>query len=331
MADISIPVSSWNRFLVRNFRIEPRLAGARHEFTYDHCKVLVQLPSNKYLPKEPFEGEILSFNTYRESDGEIIPVYLRVHVVDITISCSEKIVVNGEIANHPPNAYNIVPKSQQESLDVLAGSHSLMAEKVFDLWIRILRWKSRDGGIGRPRVIGHESGWGTHLVADSDGKQIWNFREPEILWIGEPVVTAEIWNTVESAIQSDKQPPVFIELMYDAVEHVRLGDLQRATVDMAVACECYLRKLVTESLPNGLTNSLSGYVDDANIRTVLTKFIPDLLNDEERQHLKRIESRLHKLFNVRNDILHTGRNQALSANDCAKFLDATRALIDIKN
>ena len=108
--------------------------------------------------------------------------------------------------------------------------------------------------------------------------------------------------------------------MFDAVEHIRLGDLQRAAVDMAVACECYLRTLVTNSLPIGLKKSLGDYVDDANIRIVFTKFIPDLLDDEERQHLKRIESRLHKLFDPETISFTRGKTGHLASMIVGSFL-----------
>jgi hypothetical protein len=331
MSDISIPVSSWNRFAIRNLRIDLSLVGAQHEFTYGGCKARIQLPSSKNLSKEPLEGEVLSFDTYRDSNGEKIPSNVRVHAVDIEISRGEEILVTDGIMNQAPNAYDVVPRSQQEQLDALAEAHASIAEKAFNLWTRILRWKSGDSGVGRPEVIGHESGWGTYLVAESTRKRIWNFSQPDIVWIGQTVVTADIWNTAERAVWLGLEPPIFIELMFDAIEHIRLGDLQRAAVDLAVACECYIRKLVANSLPNGLKKSLSEYVDDANVRIVLTKFIPDVLSDQERRELKRLESRLHKLFDIRNEILHTGRSPALDFIDCGMFLEATRSLINIRN
>ena len=89
--------------------------------------------------------------------------------------------------------------------------------------------------------------------------------------------------------------------------------------------------LVSNSLPSDLNNSVREYLDDANIRSVLTKFVPEILTDKERQKLKQIESRLHKLFDVRNDIVHTGQSPAMEVPDCAKFLETTKTLIRIRN
>jgi hypothetical protein len=118
--------------------------------------------------------------------------------------------------------------------------------------------------------------------------------------------------------------------MFDAVEHMKLGDFQRATVDMAVACEAYLRMLVSSSLPSDLNNSVREYLDEANIRRVLTKLVPEILSDQERQQLKHIQGRLHKLFDVRNDIVHIGPTQGLDSRDCQQFLEATKTLIGIR-
>ena len=174
----------------------------------------------------------------------------------------------------------------------------------------------------------------SYLITETRRQRVWlwnEFEKTTIILDGRGAVTINQWDEVGSALQSGIKPPIFVDLMFDAIEHMKLGDLHRATVDMAVACECYLRTLVTNSLPIGLKKSLSEYVDDANIRIVLTKFIPDVLSDQERQELKRLESRLHKLFDVRNEILHTGRNPALDFIDCGKFLEATRSLINIRN
>jgi predicted transglutaminase-like cysteine proteinase len=118
--------------------------------------------------------------------------------------------------------------------------------------------------------------------------------------------------------------------MFDAIEHLKLGDLQRAVVDMAVSCESYLRLLIANNLPVDLLNSIKEYIDDVNIRPVLMKFVPEIFNEEERKRLQKIEGALNKLFDTRNDILHAGRAEHLTMPDCEKYLKATRELIRLR-
>ena len=331
MSYIDLSVGSWNRFITRDLPIDPDLVGATHEFTYENCKIKIQLPLKKALPTEPLEGELLTFDGYNEVEGKKIPIYIWVHAVDVATFTGERVTVTEAILNQAPNAYDIVPKAQQDQLDRVAKAHTSIAEKAFDLWLRILRWKCNNSAIGRPEISGHESGWGTYLITESAGQRIWVWSEP-IRWeIGQEAITAEIWNDVNSALQSGMKPPVFVELMFDAIEHMKLNDLQRATVDMAVSCETYLRMLVSSSLPTSVNDSIREYVDDANIRSVLTKFVPEILNQKEKMQLKKIASTLHKLFDARNDIVHMGQTPKLKLLDCQQFLDATRKLLTLRN
>ena len=126
------------------------------------------------------------------------------------------------------------------------------------------------------------------------------------------------------------EPPVYYDVMFDGEEHLRIGDLQRAVVDFAVACEAYLRISVRQRLPVGLSDEVQKYVDDANIRQVLGRFFPEALDVEQAKLLGKISSALHKLFDVRNTILHSGRMEALTPKDCQTFLDATQQLISME-
>jgi len=301
-----------------------------HEFKFDSYKVRIKLPLKRHLPTEPNKGELLTFNVYREVDGKKIPQRFWAHAVDVIVLVPEQVTVAKAILNQPPNAYGVVPESHQKQLDRVAENYTSIAEKAFDLWKRTLRWKCENSAIGRPEFTGHKSGWGTALTTQSTNQRIWIWHEV-IRSKGSKPVTPEIWNHVESALQSGTRPPVFVELMFDAIEHMKLGDLQRATVDMAVACESYLRTLVGNSLPAGLNESVREYVDDANIRPVLTKFVPKILKEVERKELKKLQSTLHKLFNARNDIVHKGRLAELKPDDCERFLQATRKLLTLRN
>ena len=111
---------------------------------------------------------------------------------------------------------------------------------------------------------------------------------------------------------------------------MKVGDLQRTVVDTAVGCESFLRLLVANSFPAPGVSSIKEYVDQANIRIVLTKFAPQMLNDQERKKLAKVLPALHRLFNTRNDILHSGRVEGLTAEGCKKFLDAATTLVQLE-
>jgi hypothetical protein len=117
--------------------------------------------------------------------------------------------------------------------------------------------------------------------------------------------------------------------MFDGIEQFKLGELQRSVVDLAVACEAFMRARVMQNLPDGLTKAASKYIDEANIRQVLEHLFKDTLSEEQMRRLKSTKSRLHRLFDARNTILHSGYKEDLTSADCKKYIEATKKLIAI--
>lgn len=316
--------------MTRHLVIQPELVGALHEFIFEGYKIRIKLPSKAQIPTEPLQGDLLFFNVYKEANGRKIPRDFYVRAVDVEVCVPEPILVTKDILNQPPNAFDIVPETQQAQLNKLTENYGAIAEKAFDFWLRVLRWKCGESAIGRPEIRGSASGWSTYLITEPGGQRIW--IAPGISRVKRyKAVTGEIWNHADSALKKGLKPPVFVEFEFDAIEHIQLGDLQRGIVDMAVACETFLRMLVAQSLPSNLNRSVSEYVDDTNIRLVLRKFVPEILTATERKQLKKIESKLHELFDVRNDILHKGRIEQLTSRDCHRFLEATSKLLALRD
>ena len=144
------------------------------------------------------------------------------------------------------------------------------------------------------------------------------------------MVTPVIWEAAASVLRAGCRPPVSIDLLMDAEEHMKMGDLQRATVETAMSCEVFLRNLLAESLPSSLQPSVSQYIDDANIRQVLEKFIRDILSPEEIKIVDKIRSKLHKLFDTRNSIVHKGNGADLTQPLCKGWLEAVASLLEIR-
>lgn len=320
---------SWNRFVPRNLSIHCALVGAAHQFVFEESQITIKLPSTQELPTEPIGKEPLTFNCYKEIEGKKIPEQYHVNAVDIEVSIAEEITLPAGVLEVSPCALEIISKPQQEHLNGLASKCGSIAERAFDLWIRTLRWKCDNSAIGRPEISGCESGWSTYLIAKPQERGVWIAPMVFEITIGARTVSPEMWETVGAALKVGCTPPVYIDLLMDAAEHLKLDDLQRATVDMAIACETYLRMLVARNLPNNIQSSVSSYINDANIRQVLNKFVPEILGNQDKKNLIKIKSNLHSLFDSRNDIVHKGQTGKLNKNLCESFLVATKKLVDL--
>jgi len=319
---------SWNRFIPRNLSIHRDLVGAAHEFVFGESRITIKLPSVHHLPDEPNQEGSLSFNAWRVVDGEKIPEKYHVNSVDIEVSIPEEIALPPKVLEVSPCARDIIPVTQQEHLNCLVKKYGSIAERAFDLWIRTLRWKCDYSAIGRPEISGSESGWSTYLVAKPQEKRVW-ISTSVLIMNNTRTVTPEMWEAVRDSLKAGGSPPVYIDLMMDATEHIKLDDFQRATVDLAIACETFLRMLIANSLPGNIQISVASYIDDANIRQVLEKFVPEILDNPGKNDLKKITSKLHSLFDTRNGIVHKGRTAKLTKELCESFLETARKLLSL--
>lgn len=325
MGKVKLSLASWNRFITRNLSIHPKLVGAEHQFLYGNHKIIIKLPS---LPKNVLENKLLTLTSYREKNDKKIPIEYFVHSIDLTVSIPKKELLPKEILDKSPNQFEIFSEKQQEYLNQLAETHQAVAQKAYDLWLRTLRWKSDNSTIGRPEIKAHESHMPACLITTPSEQRIWN-APMRFIAKGGNYITPQIWQEAEKILISGETPPTFVDLIMDAEEHIKLGDLSRAIVDMAIACEIFLRLLVSRNLPKGLQNSIEKFIDEVNIRPVLEKFVPDILKTKQLLELKKIKSHLHKLFDERNNIVHKGNISTLTVEKSNKYLQTAKRLITI--
>lgn len=333
---IPLALQSWDRFRIRNFAVEPDLQGKSLEFAHREHQVQIQLPSvstdlsDDELLKRDINQEGISFNSYKEIEGRKVPSFYWIYEVDVYIVIPDLVNLPEEILSRPPKAFDILSEAKQKYLDGLAEKYGELAESAIDIWIRVMRWKCGDSSIGRPEIHGVETGWSTYLIQNSIKQRVWastqGYRVEKV-----KVVSGQEWNDVEDALKNNLMPPVYYDLMFDGEEHLKHGDLQRAVVDFAVACESCLRIYVGKNLSKGLSHLSKKQLDETNIRQVLTKIFPTLLRNDQKQAFNGIEPKLHQLFDDRNTIMHSGQKENLTVNKCYKHRETTRRLIAFIN
>lgn len=331
----SVNPVSWNRFRSRLLYVVPEVVGRKHKFSYDDHLVTVSLPTldkltsiDDLMTAADHQEILLTYNSYKEENGEKRPNAYWVRSVDVTVDYSRTIKVPNKILNKPPNAYSLLTKKKQSQLNKVADEQEGLARKAFDYWLKVVRWKTDKWAIGRPEVKGYESGWGTYLLDKSTQKQFWIGGNIIQVRLRKPITLQE-WNKVGRLVRKGEQSPLHFDSYFDALEHLELGDLDRCIIDLAVSCESVMRGVIGNSLPPNLLNSINKYIDSAKINNFTDKFIPDLLKETKRESFRQIKKDITNLFAERNAILHAKKKNSTSLDDCQRFVEATRKLINL--
>jgi len=328
MTNSQVDLLSRNRFITRNLAVVPELVGKATEFKFENSQVRIELPTEDKLTESREDDSPLHIIGYAKKDGSKKPTKIAVNSVVVLVRINERIRLPKEVLTRHPNPIDLLSNEQQKQLDKLAKAYGDTAYRAFDLWIRTLRWKSGNGAIGRPEIHGAKSGRSTYLLNGQTGRRFWAYPKPLTLRMYE-CITLPQWHEVEVALELGQQPPIYIDLMFDGIEQCKVGDLQSSVVDLAVACEAFMRIRVMQNLPSGLTDAVLKHIGEAPIRRVLDNLFKDTLSDEQNRRLKSILSTLRQLFKARNEILHSGQKENLTPADCKKYIEATKKLIAI--
>jgi hypothetical protein len=324
---------SIDRLLTRNLLVSPGLIGAKHSFQFGDRAVDIELPNVDLpdlaaIPAMHLQAERhnLAIVSWKRGYGPESATSIAVERATVKVEVGGKLEISNAMLEKPPNRPNGLDDAQIAKLNSIVKTNRDLAGRAFGYWLRVMRWVSKDSSIGRPQVRGAASGWSTYLADKKSKKEFWSGPHELTAVVKEPV-SEEMWAHASKVLRQSVQPPLHYELYFDGIENRKLEDYQRAVVDFAVSTEVFIRTRTMNSLPQGLSQSLREYIDDASIRNVMTKFFKDLFSSSGLQTFNGIESSLHQLFDVRNEILHSGRFEGLTESQIARFQEATRDLI----
>lgn len=191
----------------------------------------------------------------------------------------------------------------------------------------MLRWKTLNGAICRPAVIGPYRER-TFLTERESGHKFW-CTTAMLTVQGTHTVTVQQWAGAQAALQRGETSPIWFDLVFDAREHLELGDLNRTVVDLAMACEVCMKHRTMASLPQGLNSSVLRYLDRARVRDRRFKMFEETLSPASVEQFLPLRNSLEALFDDRNEVVHGGTSATLVEADCHNYLSTALALITL--
>jgi hypothetical protein len=326
MKKLQREVKSWNRFLTTYLAVEPTILGSDHRFSFEDTTVSIRIPSIEQVDRGQGYDEVASVRARRTVDNELLEI--EIHKVDVEVIMPAIVLVPSEVLDRPPNAYELFSDEERNGLNKVAYRHQLIAEKAFEYWIRVIRWICDDSRIGRDRVKDFRSGWKTYLVDTERNSRIWT--PGHAVYISRyRTLNLEDWQEIQLRLSESSQPPIYVELKHDAEESIRLGDYRRALVDLAMACETFLRFAVLQTLPGELNIKITAYIEEGNISQYINKFFPEIIDEVTNKQFKKLKSDLFSMFDHRNKLVHMGKLDELDEKLCRRFLKVTQELLSI--
>jgi hypothetical protein len=317
-------------FHTTNLAIEPALLGNKHEFSFQGKKVVIQLPNLQSVSRSRGDDTSATWGYYRVIDGKDTPQQIKIHEIIVRVQLIERINVAPEMMTRPPNAFELMSEAEQSILNQTAEDAHEFAKEAFAHWTAVVRWVSRKFTIGRPFVsFGSIIHTPVLRVAENDHR-IW--APPTVISVnGTPTLTQDIWDRAKENLNRSEPVPQYISLLQDAEYYAECNDYRRSIIEVAIACEIFLRQKVIESLPTTLSKNLSTAVEELNVSQYINKHFPALLSDAGQGEMKALKKDLTSLFDLRNKIMHMDNSERASAHECSRFCGMAWRLFSLIN
>ena len=124
--------------------------------------------------------------------------------------------------------------------------------------------------------------------------------------------------------------PIYIAMKHEAQEFATFGDYRRAIIDLAIACETFIRQSVLDTLPADIRANIWKFIEEGNIDQYISNFLPSLLGPAAAtQYRKTLKDELSSLFSKRNDIMHRGVSTDATSDNCRRFVAVFDALLEL--
>ena len=310
-------VKSWNRFITRWLAVKPELMGLKHQFQFEDNQVEISLPEVSHVKSHHDDSAMATVGSRWANSNE--PIEYKICQVNVRSNIGCTLDVDPETFNRNPVAYELYTDAEREVFETQCNAHEIYAKRALEHWFLILRWKLDDYRVGRVDVVDNDSGWSTYLEDIEKSKTVW-IKRVCITVQGYTVITLNEWNNIQDCLISFATSPIYISLKHDAEYSMIHGDYVRSIVELAMACEVFMRFMVLNKLPKHLNSNLVEAIEELNINQYVTKHFRALVPKDNLKEYGKMSKELSSLFSKRNKIVHMGKNDGADQNNCERFL-----------
>ena len=321
-----ISARTWTRFLVTNFNVSADVMGLAHTFDFHGYNVSVKLPQQDEADKDERYDNVASISSWRADTEE--PLSYEVLKVDVEIVVKTQLSVPPEALERPPKQFEYFSSEQTRAGDDVCAQYSEIADRAFQYWLGVLRWATDYALIGQPEISGPDSGWSTYILETSTNHRVWA-GTTVIRVQSHTEVTKDHWDKASKRLVSGEEVPMHLRFLQDAETSTKNEQYEKAILELAMACEIYLRYSVFEFIPESTHFELKTYIEEANINRYVSKFFRSLVPADMLSEYKKLTSEISSLMSRRNSYVHMGKMDDANAETCYRFIKSTRRLFTI--
>ena len=321
-----IQAVSWSRFRSNWLAVSREVVGRSHKFEFEERHIEIKLPREEHANLGKGYDETIRCFEWTGGNGKN-PLNFDIFKVDVIIELQKPIQIPRKLLELPPTQRRLTSHRKGDLFDTIVSNHEELANKAFEYWIRIVRWKAGWWRIGQPEVGDHRSGWSTHLMEKQSRHRFWSGPVRIVAQLPHVLNTAE-WNSIQQAVTDSRFPPIWIEFLYDSQHKLDIGDNSGCILSLAIACESIFRHLFNQQIPmpERAEERLFTALSEINIRAIcrnITKF--EFWDRTWRNSIDWED--INKIFHLRNRVVHLGINVDRDSTSLPRLVSSAEKFI----
>jgi hypothetical protein len=319
-----VAVGVWKRFETYHFGIAPSLAGASHKFQYRGLEVEVRLPRKPKQRDWRNEESPITCSEYMERNSRRVPLIYSVHCVD-TYLATRKIRRIREDAIGAVKV-SLFTKRERERLDRMAYDCSQILEEAFQYWVDVLRWKSGIPTLCHYAYNRQRSAWGTYLIDGDDRKRF--YAPPHVIRVVTTTpVSRRAWSATQRAIARNAIVPLWHTSLAEASQRLQLGDTRGFVIELAIASETVVRRLMLRFLSSPTNSAVQSMVNHVQISRILDDWYRLGFNSANWHRLKAEKALVRRVMELRNAIMHRGDSPKLDGGTARDLMTSVARFV----
>jgi hypothetical protein len=303
------------RVSLNNLFVQQSTFGQSHSFDLDAGKITISLPS------EPTAYE---FREGLASDPENpLTTWYGFEEVSMRLDLSVPIQFKGD-----DTEFNGIEVVRSASANKAFGVLEIALDDGLDAWKRTLRWTAFAPEIDMSEIETTASqtvGLGFKVFRRSDDA-LFRAHGGRSTSHGGGKVTQDAWCSAGNALADGRLPPVWFDYLFDALRHRIVGDYRAAIIEAAVASETLVRTTLHAVVPPIANDVARRIIETANIQGLLARW-SELTNISKAEAKKNGLSAVHALFNLRNEVMHSGLKERSALSEVVKLLPSITKFI----
>lgn len=313
-------------FSLSNFSVEESLLGRRHKFEFGGKRIAIRLPTKKEIGRYGPESEICVGRLESHKPGPrggLKEAKYKLFEAKLSIQMIEVFNVPKKLPPEAVTPYEAMNEGEQESLLEALQDYGPIANHAFRYWLRVLRWKTGLGLLGREISEDYDRQHDSNTIDPRSGESF-GYGYGYFLVPARQLVTRDHWNECRKSLRKKTEPPVWVDWILDGELLEANGNIRGAAANYAIACESFLLSAFFAEIPKTLDDDVLNIIE----RQVYGRAVLEGFAKSRFAHMgSRDWKRIHELFNIRNDIFHIGSSSGVTSSNCSKLRQAVHKLI----